>query len=154
MEARMKRTQASVAAGVAGLMSLGVLVAPARAHHSFAMYDQTKTQVMTGKLTRYIPGGNHAQLIFEVLDAEGKTVMQNGKPSQWGVETGSAVAMARAGLTVDSFPVGTIFTVSLHPLRDGRPFGAITGQIIKCGNAMPKGGCTKDTGQVLSAPNN
>jgi len=39
----------------------------ALAHHSFAMYDMTKSQSMTGKLTRFIPGGNHAQLVFEVL---------------------------------------------------------------------------------------
>ena len=53
--------------------------------------------------------------------------MENGKPLVWGVETGSAAAMARQGVTVDSFPQGTILTVSLHPLRDGRPFGAIGG---------------------------
>ena len=46
----------------------GVLAAQVLAHHSFAMYDQSVTRTMTGKLTRYIPGSNHAQLIFQVLD--------------------------------------------------------------------------------------
>jgi hypothetical protein len=133
---------------VAGLV--GVLIAPALAHHSFAMYDMGQTKTFTGKLTRYIPGANHAQLIFEVIDADGKTVMANGKPVQWGVETGSAAALARQGVTVKSFPVGTIFTVSLHPQRDGKTFGAMTGQLIKCGNALPTGGCTAETGEVLS----
>ena len=95
------------------------------AHHSFAMYDMTATKTMTGKLTRFIPGSNHAQLIFEVIGADGKPEMQDGKPVVWGVETGSAAAMARQGVTVDSFPQGTIVTVTLHPLRDGRPFGAV-----------------------------
>jgi hypothetical protein len=132
------------------IMSAGVIATPALAHHSFAMYDQTKTQTMTGKLTRFIPGGNHAQLIFEVLDADGKpTPGPNGKPLQWGVETASAAALSRQGVTVASFPPGTIFTVTLHPLRDGRPFGAVNGPLIKCGTTMPQGGCTKDTGQVL-----
>ena len=124
-------------------------------HHSFAMYDQTTTKTMTGKLVRFIPGGNHAQLIFDVIDPDGKPMMdKDGKPARWGVETGSAAAIARQGVTVESFKLGTIFTVTLYPLRDGRPPGAIAGPIIKCGMTMPKGGCTKETGQTLTPPAN
>jgi hypothetical protein len=136
-------------ASLASALVLAVMVAPALSHHSFAMYDLTKTRTVTGKLVRYIPGANHAQLVFDVLDASGKPVMENGKPAQWGVETGSAAALARQGVTPKTFPDGTIFTVTLHPLRDGRPFGAIAGLLIKCGSTMPAGGCTKDTGQTL-----
>jgi len=78
------------------------------AHHSFAMYDMQKSQSMTGKLTRFIPGGNHAQLVFEVLGDDGKPMMKNGKVVVWGVETGSAANIARNGITVESFPVGTV----------------------------------------------
>jgi len=114
------------------------------------MYDQTVTKVMTGKLTRYIPGANHAQLIFHVLDNDGNPVMKDGKPLQWGVETGSAIAMARNGVSPATFPDGTIFTVELYPLRDGRDFGAMAGLLIRCGTTMPKGGCTRETGKVLT----
>jgi len=124
-------------------------VTPALAHHSFAMYDMQQTKTVSGKLTRYIPGANHAQLLFELVDDEGKSIVQNGKPVQWGVETGSAAALARQGITVESFPVGTIITVDLHPLRDGRTFGALAGLLIHCGHAMPAGGCTKATGKVF-----
>ena len=140
---------------VAGLLGFifFVLAERGRAHHSFAMYDQSVTKTMTGKLTRYIPGANHAQLIFDVLDNDGKPMLVDGKPVHWGVETGSAAAMARNGVTPKTFPLGTIFTVTLFPLRDGRNFGAMTGQLIKCGNTMPKGGCNKDTGEVLTGRN-
>lgn len=57
------------------------------------------------------------------------------------------------GVTPRGFPDGSIFTVTLHPLRDGRPFGALAGLLIKCGATMPKGGCTKETGQVLISEN-
>lgn len=138
---------------VAGFMTVGT--PSALAHHSFAMYDLKTTKTLTGKLTRYIPGANHAQLIFVVLDADGKPMLDaNSKPVQWGVETGSAAALARQGVTPKTFPEGTVFTVSLHPLRDGRNFGAIAGLLIKCGTALPKGGCTKETGQVLITPGN
>ena len=145
----IKSIRAGVLAAAVAAMSV-----PAAAHHSFAMYDMSQTKTMTGKLTRFIPGANHAQLIFEVLDDTGKPVMEKGKPLVWGIETGSAAALSRNGITVETMPIGTIITVSLHPLRDGRPMGATAGTLIKCGNAVPKGGCTKDTGQVLTSPAN
>ena len=52
--------KAWLAAGFAGIMSIGVMTTPALAHHSFAMYDQTKTKTLTGKLTRFVLGANHA----------------------------------------------------------------------------------------------
>jgi hypothetical protein len=133
---------------------VGILATTVNAHHSFAMYDMTASKTMTGKLTRFIPGSNHAQLIFEVIGADGKPQIQDGKPVVWGVETGSAAAMARQGVTVDSFPQGTILTVTLHPLRDGRPFGAIGGPIIHCGTTLPSGGCNEKTGKSFGAPAN
>jgi len=135
--------------GLLAAILVVVMAAPALAHHSFAMYDQTTTKTMTGKLTRYVPGANHAQLIFVVVDDDGNVVMKDAKPLQWGVETGSAAAMSRLGVAPDTFPDGTIFTVKLYPLRDGRNFGALAGMLIKCGTAMPKGGCTPETGKRL-----
>ena len=130
------------------------LTQSAIAHHSFAMYDMQKSQSMTGKLTRFIPGGNHAQLVFEVLGDDGKPMMKDGKVVVWGVETGSAASIARNGITVDSFPVGTVIGVTLHPLRDGRPFGAVGGPIVHCGTTMPAGGCNEKTGKAFGAPAN
>jgi hypothetical protein len=129
---------------------VALLATPALAHHSFAMYDMTQTKSATGKLYRFVPGANHAQIFFEMLDADGKPVMRDGKPAIMGVETGSAAQLARLGVTVDSFPIGTIITVAYHPLRDGKPLGALAGELIKCGTTLPKGGCTKATGQVFA----
>ena len=148
------KTYTRMVAVAAALVSV-MWTSPALAHHSFAMYDQTQTKTVTGKLTRYIPGANHAQFIFVVLGTDGQPMIgKDGKPVQWGVETGSAVAMARRGLAPRTFPEGSVFTVTFFPLRDGRPFGAMTGEFIKCGASMPAGGCTKDTGEVLVIENN
>lgn len=133
--------------------SLALLAAPALAHHSFAMYDMTQTRSATGKLIRFVPGANHAQLYFELLDADGKTVMKDGKPVIMGVETGSAAQLARQGVTVDAFPVGTVIGMAYHPQRDGKPQGALAGELIKCGTTLPKGGCTKATGQLFLTGN-
>lgn len=128
---------------------LVVCGAPLLAHHSFAMYDMAQTKNATGKLIRFVPGANHAQLYFEMIEPDGKTVMKDGKPVIMGVETGSAAQLARQGVTVDAFPVGTIIAVAYHPQRDGKPQGALAGELIKCGTTLPKGGCTKATGQMF-----
>ncbi len=132
--------------------ALAVTALPASAHHSFAMYDLSVSKTLTGKLTRFIVGANHSQLIFNLVDANGKEEMgADGKPVTWGVETGSASQMAEKGVTVKSFKLGTVMTVTLHPLRDGRNFGALRntdGLLVACGMAVPQGGCTADTGKV------
>jgi hypothetical protein len=59
----------------------------------------------------------------------------DGKPISWGVEMAGAAAVAQQGITVQSFPAGTIFSVRMNPLRDGGNFGSRVGAIAKC----PKG---------------
>lgn len=139
------------------VLSLIPLAPPVFAHHSFAMYDQQQKRTFTGKLTRYIPGANHAQLLFEVLDDTGAAVLDAaGKPVMWGVEAGPTARIAKLGVTPDNFPNGTIMTVSLNPLRDGRTFGAMPNGsgLINCGLQFPAGGCTAETGKVYLTENN
>ena len=140
---------AALGAAVTALVST-----PLHAHHSFAMYDQTKQVTHTGKLIRFIPGANHAQLLFEIVGDDGKPVIgADGKPITWGVELGPAAAIAKQGVTVESFPLGTVITVTLNPLRNGKPFGAFAqgGRLIRCGAEIPAGGCTAETGQTFLA---
>ncbi len=116
--------------------SLGAFVAPALAHHSFAMYDQTKTVTWTGVVTRFVAQANHAEIHFVPLGPDMKAIRgADGKPISWGVEMAGAAAVAQQGVTVASFPAGTIFSVRLNPLRDGSNFGSRVGAIAKC----PKG---------------
>jgi hypothetical protein len=136
------------------VVALGLAAAaPALAHHSFAMYDTRVTETLTGRLTQLIPGANHAQIIFELLDADGQvSVDAGGEPILWGVETGPAAQIARQGVTLENFPAGTVINVTLNPLRDGRHFGALAregGRIIHCGSEIPQAGCNEDTGTVF-----
>jgi hypothetical protein len=145
------RRRIAIHAGAA--LAAWLMALPAAAHHSFAMYDRTRSVTLTGKLSRFIPGANHAQLIFELVDDNGDTMIgDDGNPVAWGVETGPAAQIADEGITVRSFPVGTVITVTLNPLRDGRPFGALAGPVISCGMALPEGGCTAATGESFGGP--
>jgi uncharacterized protein DUF6152 len=111
-------------------------VAPLLAHHSFAMFDQTKTVTWTGVVTRFVAQANHAEIHFVPLGPDGKAMRgSDGKPITWGVEMAGAAAVAQQGITVQSFPAGTIFSVRLNPLRDGGNFGSRVGALAKC----PKG---------------
>jgi hypothetical protein len=115
------------------LVAVGVYVRRASAHHSFAMYDQTKVLVMTGVAHQFIAQANHAELHFYVIGSDGKLERdKNGQLVDWGVEMAGAAAVAKEGITGESFKAGTIFTVHMNPLRSGGNFGSRVGPIYKC----------------------
>jgi hypothetical protein len=83
------------------------------------MYDEKKTYVFTGVVTRISPDANHLQIFFSPLDGARKAVVRDasGEPVVWAVELRAAGQVAQDGVTVDAFPPGTIFSIGLHPLR-------------------------------------
>jgi len=134
-------------AGLLAFLSLGLYVTPALSHHSFAMYDQTKTLVLTGVAHQFISQANHAEIQFYLIGPDGKLAKdKDGKYVDWGVEMAGAAAMAQQGITADTFPAGTIFSVKMNPLRDGSNFGSRVGAIAKCPwKTPPDPGKTCDT---------
>src|SRR5215467_1335146 len=123
----------SANAGLVGIIVLVFFITPALSHHSFAMYDQSKTLTFTGVATRFVAQANHAELHFVPLGPDGKPMRgADGKPITWGVEMAGAAAVAQQGITAKSFAAGTVFSVKLNPLRDGSNFGSRVGAIAKC----------------------
>lgn len=108
------------------LLALALTLTPAQAHHSFAMYDKDQSLTLTGVVTRVSPDPAHLTIYFVPLDDARETVMRDdsGEPEEWVVEMIGAAIVASQGVTVNSFPRGTIISVGLHPLRNGRPGGA------------------------------
>ena len=117
------RTNLVCAAAVAAGAAIGARAA--YAHHSFAMYDEKKTYVLTGVVTRVSPDANHLQIFFSPLDETRKAVVRDAaeEPVVSAVELRAASQVAQEGVTVDAFPPGTIFSIGLHPLRNGLPAG-------------------------------
>jgi hypothetical protein len=123
---------------LAGAVLIAILSSTTLAHHSFAMYDTAKTVTFTGVLTSFVSQANHAEIHFIPLGTDGKPMKTpSGDYVQWGVEMAGAAAMAQQGVSVSTFPVQTIFSVSLHPLRDGKNFGTIEGPLYKCPKGKP-----------------
>jgi hypothetical protein len=144
---KLPLTKGWMIAGLLAFVSLGLCVTPALAHHSFAMYDQTKTVVLTGVAYQFVAQANHAEIHFYLIGPDGKLAKEkDGKNVDWGVEMAGAAAVAQQGITAESFPVGTIFSVKMNPLRDGSNFGSRIGALAKCPwKTPPAAGKTCDT---------
>ena len=129
------KTQTRIAGIATGIAAAALaIVAPVEAHHSFAMYNMGKTQVFTGVVDGIDPAPNHLSINFAVMNEERNNVIrgEDGKPIFWSVEMQGSAQMARQGVTVAAWPRGTVFSVALHPLRNGEPGGAREGSMFRC----------------------
>lgn len=118
------------AAAAAALVATGV----AQAHHSFASYDMNTTVVLTGVVTRVNPDANHLQIFFGRMTEDRHTVEKDkdGKYIIWAVDMPGSAQSAQEGISVNAFPPGTVFSVALHPQRNGEPAGFREGPLFKC----------------------
>jgi hypothetical protein len=120
--------------GVVAIALALVAAMPVLAHHSFAGFDMTKTKLLTGVVTRVNPDANHLQIYFAPMNDERKNVQRgpDNKPLIWEVEMAGSASAAADGISVSSFPPGTVFTVAVHPARNGDMSGFREGPLFKC----------------------
>ncbi len=105
----MMRAKKFVAAMVLGLLG----VTPALAHHSFAMFDQTKILQATGSVSQFRWTNPHS---FVVLDVKG---------TKYVLECNSTNMMSRAGWKVNTIKAGDKIGIAYYPLRNGQPGGML-----------------------------
>jgi hypothetical protein len=134
MSTRIFKTSIVAASVVALVAFFSVRVS---AHHSFAMYDQTKVITITGVVKQFVPQANHAEIHFVELADDHKSLKKgaDGKPVEWGVEMAGTAQLVPQGITAQTYAPGTVFSVHLHPLREGGSnFGARVpnSAIVKC----------------------
>ena len=111
---------------------------PAIAHHSTAMFDNTKELVMTGTVTRFDFINPHSWLYIDIKDAEGTV-------TNWGFEFSASSRLRRVGHSPKFWKAGDLITVKAYAIKDGRPVGALRG-------AITKEGVTYNNIEGLSAP--
>jgi len=135
------KNQRRVVGGLLATVLTVAIAVPASAHHSFAIFDGEVTKVFTGVVTRVNPDANHLQIFFAPMNAEHNGVERgpDGKPIVWAVEMQGSAQSANDGISVSTFPPGTIFSVGLHPLRSGQPAGSRrdSGAMFKCPEKKP-----------------
>jgi len=106
----------SLVARTAVAVVLGLTAGLAAAHHSFAMFDQTKQITVIGKVTEAQWTNPHVWVFLDGAPAGGKT-------DHWGVEFTSKVHLTRRGFTSDMVKVGDKVEFTINPYRDGKPGG-------------------------------
>jgi hypothetical protein len=108
------------------------LTTPALAHHSYSMFDRTKSVTIEGTVRTWELVNPHSYLWV---------VVQKDKDMQiWGLEGGGISALLRAGLNKSSIKPGDKVTVVLHPLRDGRTGGQLVKVVLADGTVVGEGG--------------
>ncbi len=104
---------------------------PVAAHHSFAMFDFSKTMTVKGTVTEFRWTNPHVALLVQLDPQPGAS------PEIWSMELTSPGNLTRGGWTRHSFKPGDRIELVFNPLRDGRHGGAFdkatilsTGQVI------------------------
>ncbi|MCF4978664.1 DUF6152 family protein [Pseudomonas gessardii] len=111
------------------LIACSALPSLVTAHHSFAIFDQTRTITLKGVVGRFAWTNPHVAIY---LDTPGPP------PQQFKIETGSVNALKRTGWNADSIKAGESAEISFKPLKNGDPGGLLVE--IKIGGAVLSGG--------------
>lgn len=109
---------------------MAILSAPAAAHHSAAMFDETKCQAVTGTVRNLQWQYPHSWLWLVVPNSSGDNDI-------WGFEMPEPSSLMRApGWSREVLAKGEKVTVRFAPLRDGRQAGLANAITISNGTVL------------------
>ena len=100
---------------IAGIAAL-VFALPAVAHHSFAMFDASKTVTLQGSIKEFHWTNPHSWIFLMVPDA-------GGTPTEWAIELGSPSGLVRQGWVPKTLTPGMNVKIVIRPLKDGKNGG-------------------------------
>nr|TFG54850.1 MAG: hypothetical protein E4H34_01705 [Hyphomicrobiales bacterium] len=121
---------------IAGLL-LVLLAIPATAHHSMAMFDQTKIQNLKGTVAEFEWINPHSWVHLSVVGA-------NGQAERWSITGGSPRNMSFIGWTADTLQPGDEIEVAFHPARDGSRVGVLSTITLPDGTELCNGAACRE----------
>lgn len=110
------------------VVCLGVS-APLFAHHGNAAYASGKKVTMKGTVTAWIWSNPHCLLRFDVKG-------DNGQVAHWVAETQAPSIMIPSGWRPLSFKPGDEITITVEPMKDGRPAGRVEDVTLPNGTTL------------------
>jgi uncharacterized protein DUF6152 len=116
-------------AGIA-IMVLLAASSPARAHHSFAMFDQANEIDLEGVVQEFRYVAPHSFIVLDVKQEDGTT-------ESWTLEGVSPGDLARDGWSRTSLKPGDEIKAKIAPLRSGAPGGAWVTKKIQFRDGKP-----------------
>jgi uncharacterized protein DUF6152 len=103
---------------------------PAWVHHSGAMFDRTRTIQISGVVKEFLWTNPHSSFKVEVAGA-------NGSETQiWFIEMNATSNLVHEGWKKNTIKPGEKVTVTINPLRDGRPGGWFIGITLPNGSTL------------------
>ena len=108
------------------------MATPALAHHSFAMYDHTRTVTLKGEVTKFQWTNPHAYLEVDVKQKDGTT-------KHYSIEMTSINMMTRLGWRSNMIKAGDLVTVTLSPLLTGEAAGLMLDVTLPDGRKLEPG---------------
>jgi len=116
---------------VIATLALAVLFAaqPVLAHHSFEMFDSTKTINLTGTIKEFQWTNPHTWTWIDVPNDKGGV-------DTWGIEGMSPNFLGRRGWTKHTLNPGDKVTISIFPLKDGLKGGTFLHCTLPDGKEM------------------
>lgn len=101
---------------LAALSLSAMAAAPVLAHHSFAMFDQTRRVTIEGTISEIQWTNPHVWIHVDVVQEDGSIVV-------WPMELTSVVHLTRRGFPRDEVNVGDSGTFTMSPYHSGEPGG-------------------------------
>lgn len=101
---------------IACIASLAAFAGFASAHHSGAMFDSTKTVVLNGTIEEFNWVNPHSSIKIDVVGADGAHVV-------WAIEMNTPQNLAIEGWKRTTIKKGDKASITVRPLRDGKPGG-------------------------------
>ena len=118
-----------LALAVAGLAA----VAPAlQAHHSFAMFDQTKRVTLAGSVAAFQWTNPHVIIEVDVPNT-------NGTVGLWTIELGSPSMLIRGGWKFSDLKRGDKIALVVNPLKQGDNGGLLVQVTLSDGRVLGNG---------------
>jgi hypothetical protein len=114
----------------AGLL-IFLAAVPTLAHHSFAMYDHTKTITLKGAVTKFQWTNPHAYIELDVMEKSGV--------KHYSIECTSINMMQRAGWRSNILKFGDQVKAVISPLNSGQPGGLLLELTLPSGKVMDPG---------------
>ncbi len=107
--------------------------APAWVHHSGAMFDNTREATISGTITEFNWTNPHSSFKVAVTNSEGKEEI-------WAIEMNSPQNLVPQGWKRTTLKSGDKVTVTVRPLRDGKPGGSYMSIILADGTKLSGNG--------------
>jgi hypothetical protein len=105
------------------------LATPALAHHSFSVFDSTKTVTLTGTIKEFQWTNPHT---FTWIDVPNPT----GGADTWAIEGMSPNYLGRRGWSKNTLKPGDKVSVIINPLKDGSKGGTFLRCTLADGSVM------------------